>query len=75
MLPSPRHFEQASRLVQPEMLRETFALGSDPQRHLNMIEQYAKAGYDEVYVANIGPHHKDFFDLYAEKVLPALSGS
>jgi G6PDH family F420-dependent oxidoreductase len=72
VLPSPRHFEQASQLVQPEMLREQFALGPDPERQLAMIEQYAKAGYDEVYVANVGPHHKGFFDLYAKKVLPAL---
>jgi G6PDH family F420-dependent oxidoreductase len=75
VLPSPRHFEQASKLVQPEMLRESFAIGPDPERHLAMIGQYAKAGYDEVYVSNIGPHHKDFFDLYAKKVLPALNGS
>jgi G6PDH family F420-dependent oxidoreductase len=72
VLPSPRHFEQASKLVTPEMLTGLYALGPDPQAHLMMIEQYAKAGYDELNVAHIGPHHREFFDLYAREVLPAL---
>jgi hypothetical protein len=37
-----------------------------------MIDTYYKAGFDEVYVSNTGPHHQDLFDLYAEKVLPQL---
>jgi G6PDH family F420-dependent oxidoreductase len=72
VLPSPRHFEQASQLVTPQMLTESYALGPDPERHLTMIGQYAKAGYDEVYVANIGPHYRQFFELYSREVLPAL---
>jgi G6PDH family F420-dependent oxidoreductase len=74
VLPSPRHFEQASQLVTPQMLTESYALGPDPERHLAMIEQYEKAGYDEVYVANIGPHYRQFFELYARHVLPARAG-
>jgi G6PDH family F420-dependent oxidoreductase len=72
VLPSPRHFEQASTLVRPEMLKESFALGPNPDRHLAMIEQYDKAGYDEVYVANIGPHYRELCDLYAKEVLPRV---
>ncbi|MFF5227972.1 hypothetical protein [Dactylosporangium sp. NPDC000521] len=72
VLTSPRHFEQATTLVQPEMLTDQFALGPDPGRHLAMIERYVDAGFDEVYVANIGPHHRGFFDLYAKEVLPRV---
>lgn len=72
VLPSPRHFEQASQLVKPEMLKELVALGPDPDRQLAMIEQYEKAGYDEVYVANIGPYHRELCELYAKEVLPRL---
>jgi G6PDH family F420-dependent oxidoreductase len=71
VLPSPKHFEQASKLVKPEMLKDSFALGPDPRRQLAMLEQYEKAGYDEVYVANIGPHHRELIDLYARDVFPA----
>jgi G6PDH family F420-dependent oxidoreductase len=72
VLPSPRHFEQAGQLVTAQMMTEAFALGPDPRRQLAMIEQYANAGYDELYVTNIGPHHREFFDLYSREVLPAL---
>jgi G6PDH family F420-dependent oxidoreductase len=72
VLPSPRHFEQASRLVTPDAVRSKFVCGKDPEPHLKMIDKHARAGFDEVYVANIGPHSAGLFDLYAKSVLPAL---
>ena len=54
------------------MLKELVALGPDPDRQLAMIEHYEKAGYDEVYVANIGPYHRELCELYAKEVLPRL---
>jgi hypothetical protein len=38
-----------------------------------MIDKYRQAGFDEVYVANIGPHHQGLFDLYAKEVLPTIA--
>jgi len=73
VLPSPTHFEQASQLVTPEMLREAIVCGPDPHRQLAMIEQYEKAGFDEVYVANVGPNYRQLCELYANEVLPRLS--
>lgn len=73
VLPSPRHFEQAGTLVTPQMVAERVALGPDPQVVVDTIEEYAKAGYDEVYVTNIGPHYRQFFELYSREVQPALS--
>ncbi|HEU4422251.1 MAG TPA: TIGR03557 family F420-dependent LLM class oxidoreductase [Pilimelia sp.] len=72
VLPSPRHFEQASQLVRPEMMREAFVCGNDPDQHLQMIDKYAKAGFDEIYVGNTGPHYHGFFEMYAKHVLPQL---
>ncbi|SDZ33626.1 F420-dependent oxidoreductase, G6PDH family [Micromonospora pattaloongensis] len=70
VLPSPRHFEQASQLVQPEMMKKFFVCGNDPEAHLKQIETYKQAGYDELYVANTGPHYEGFMKMYAEHVLP-----
>ncbi|MDQ7903850.1 TIGR03557 family F420-dependent LLM class oxidoreductase [Phytohabitans sp. ZYX-F-186] len=72
VMPSPRHFEQAVQLVRPEMMGEHFVCGADPDAHLRRISRYVEAGFDEVYVANSGPHWQGFFDMYAEKVLPRL---
>jgi len=70
VLPTPKHFEQASQLVTQDMIKESFVCGNDPQAHLDMIDQYAQAGFDEIYVANTGPNYQGLFDLYAEHVLP-----
>jgi G6PDH family F420-dependent oxidoreductase len=72
VLPSPRHFEQATELVSPDAVRNMFVCGPDADGHVAEIDTYARAGFDEVYVANIGPHQDRFFRLYADRVLPAL---
>jgi G6PDH family F420-dependent oxidoreductase len=70
VLPTPAHFEQASQLVTPEMIGEALACGPDPQTQLDSIEQYRAAGFDELYVAPIGPHYRELIDLYAKEILP-----
>ena len=70
VLPSPRHFEQAAKLATPEMMMKAVLCGNDPARHLEMIDKYAQAGFDEIYVANIGPHYAGLHELYAQHVLP-----
>ena len=56
VLPSPQHFEQASQLVTEESTAESVVCGPDVERHVDVFAPYADAGYDEVYVANMGPH-------------------
>ncbi len=72
VLPSPRHFEQASQLVTEESTRESVVAGPDPQAHLDQVESYREAGYDELYVANMGPHYRDMIEFYGKEILPAL---
>jgi G6PDH family F420-dependent oxidoreductase len=74
ILPTPRHFEQAAELIEPEMLRDQIVCGPDPDAHLEMIESYAEAGFDELFVANTGPHSAGFFELYAKQILPQHNG-
>ncbi len=70
-LPLPAHFEQAAQLVREEDM-EMIPLGPDPERHLAGIRQYFDAGYDHVYVHQIGPDQEGFFRLYEREVLPKL---
>ncbi|HEU4568296.1 MAG TPA: TIGR03557 family F420-dependent LLM class oxidoreductase [Marmoricola sp.] len=72
VLPSPRHFEQVSQLVTEEMTRSSVTCGNDVQAHLANLEEYADAGYDEVNIANMGPHWKEMIDFYGREVLPAF---
>lgn len=74
VLPQPAHFEQASQLVTRDQVRAGLPCGDDPDTHLAAISAYLEAGYDEVYVNQIGPEQAGFFDHYARRVLPALAG-
>jgi G6PDH family F420-dependent oxidoreductase len=71
VLPSPHHFEQAASLVTPEMTRDSSVCGPDADRHVEVFAPYVEAGYDEIYVANMGPNYEGMIDLYGSKVLPA----
>jgi coenzyme F420-dependent glucose-6-phosphate dehydrogenase len=71
-LRSPRHFEQAAKNVGVEDVAEIVACGPDPEKHLESIKKFVDAGYDHVYVHQIGPDQEGFFDFYEERVLPKL---
>jgi G6PDH family F420-dependent oxidoreductase len=72
VLPSPRHFEQASQLVSVDMMKSAFVCGSSVDAHLKMINTYSDAGYDELYIANIGPNYQGLLDMYEKEILPRV---
>jgi G6PDH family F420-dependent oxidoreductase len=72
ILPTPAHFEQASELVTEEMVASDTPCGPDVDRHVEAIKAYQEAGFDELYVNQIGPEQDAFFSAYAEQVLPRV---
>ena len=72
VLPSPRHFEQAAGLVTRDMTAQSLSCGPDSAAHVGAVRPYLDAGFDEVYVTNIGPHYADMLRVFGEEVLPAL---
>ncbi len=70
VLPTPEHFQQATTLVTEEMIGESVPCGPDLDRHIEMIQQHADAGVDELYVQQVGGGHDEFFAAYARDVLP-----
>jgi G6PDH family F420-dependent oxidoreductase len=72
VLPTPEHFEQATELVTLESTRDSVVAGNDPAQHLKQIQGYADAGYDELYLANMGPHFLEMIEFYGKEVLPGL---
>lgn len=69
-LPSPAHFEQAVEIVTEEMVAETVVCGPNAQRHQAKLQEYVDAGFDHVYVHQIGPDQRGFLDFYSREVLP-----
>jgi G6PDH family F420-dependent oxidoreductase len=70
VLPTPAHFDQATQPVTEEAIAESVPCGPDTDRILATFREFADAGYDELYVAQIGPRQEEFFDMLARDVLP-----
>jgi hypothetical protein len=68
----PAFFEQAAELVTEETLKGSVAAGPDPEVHLETIRKYTDAGFDHVYVHQVGPDQEGFLRFYEEEVLPKL---
>ncbi|MFC0111304.1 TIGR03557 family F420-dependent LLM class oxidoreductase [Kibdelosporangium aridum] len=72
ILPTPRHFEQAAQLVKPEMMADALPCGPDPEPYVSAVRQYVDAGYDEVYIQQIGPDQEAFFEFWQHQVRPQI---
>ncbi len=77
-LPSPlsqelravAHFDQASKDVTVDQVAERVVCGPDPQRHLELIQKYVDAGYDHIYIHQVGPDQEGFFNFCQQEILP-----
>ena len=73
-VPTPAHFDQASQLVSEDAASEDVPCGPDLERHMMAIRAYDEAGFDELYIQQIGPNQDEFFRVYRENVLPQFGG-
>jgi G6PDH family F420-dependent oxidoreductase len=68
-LPLPSHFEQAADMVDEQTIADVIVCGPDPDAHLEGIRRFTDAGFDHVYVHQVGPDQEGFMDFYAHHVL------
>ncbi len=59
-------------MVTTDHIAQQIVCGPDPKRHLERIEQYARAGFEHVYVHQVGPDQEGFFRFYEREILPRL---
>ena len=69
------HFEQAAKLVTRSTVAEQIVCGPDAERHVDAIQEFVDAGYDHVYVHQVGPDQEGFFRFYEREVMPRFSES
>jgi G6PDH family F420-dependent oxidoreductase len=72
VLPMPAHYEAACEPITEEMLAEAVPCGPDPDRHAAAIREFIDAGYDEVYVNQIGDDQEGFLAFLKDEVIPRL---
>lgn len=68
----PSMFEDGAEMVHEEDAVESIACGPDPDVHLAEIHKFIDAGYDHVFIHQIGPDQEGFFDFYGKEILPKL---
>lgn len=69
ILPTPAHFEQATAMVEREdVAASATPMGSDPQPFIDSVHVCIDAGYDHVYLHQIGPNQEGFFEFYEENI-------
>jgi coenzyme F420-dependent glucose-6-phosphate dehydrogenase len=68
----PRHFEQAAEVIGESDVAKSVVCGPDPEAHLDAIRKYVDAGFDHVYLHQVGPDQEGFFRFFESEVLPKV---
>ncbi|HEY1706127.1 MAG TPA: TIGR03557 family F420-dependent LLM class oxidoreductase [Trebonia sp.] len=68
LLPLPRHFGQLAELVTDDMI--SAPCGPDPEPYVDAIRSFLSAGFDDIYLGQVGGHIEGAFEFYSGQVLP-----
>jgi len=71
-LARPVFFEQAAEMVSEDDVAEAVPCGPDPGPILEQISAYGDAGFDHVYIHQIGPDQEGFLSFAARELLVAV---
>jgi coenzyme F420-dependent glucose-6-phosphate dehydrogenase len=77
-LPLPQHFEQAAQTVREEDVAQSVVVGPDPEKYVAKLREYVDAGFDHVWLHQIGPDQEGFFRFFEQELagrLPTISSS
>jgi coenzyme F420-dependent glucose-6-phosphate dehydrogenase len=71
----PQFFEQAAQLATEDAVAEAVVCGPDAEKHLSKIRAFGEAGFDQVYVHQVGPDQEGFFRFYEREILPQFQAA
>jgi G6PDH family F420-dependent oxidoreductase len=71
----PKDFEDVATLVDEDAVAKAIPCGPDPRPILDAIQAYVDAGYDHVYLHQVGPDQRGFLDFAKRKLLPELGSA
>jgi coenzyme F420-dependent glucose-6-phosphate dehydrogenase len=69
-LATPAEFEAVAKLVTEEAVGSSLVCGPDPDKYMAKIRSFAEAGFDHVYIHQVGPDQEGFFRFYEREILP-----
>ncbi len=71
-LPLPDDFDQISQLGSEDDVAKKIPLGPDPETYLTSIQKYIDAGFDHLFLHQIGHDQEGFFDFISREVMPKI---
>jgi G6PDH family F420-dependent oxidoreductase len=69
---SPYDFAQMAQLVRPEDFEGRMVISSDPDLHRESLQRYVDAGFNRIYVHNVGRNQDQWLEIFGREVLPKL---
>jgi coenzyme F420-dependent glucose-6-phosphate dehydrogenase len=63
-----KHFENAIEMVSKEDIAESVACGPDPEPYIEQIQEFIEAGYDHIYIHQVGPDQAGFFRFFEREL-------
>lgn len=65
-------FDLIGQQVEPEDMRGSVLVSSDPKQHAAWITELAEIGFDAVYLHHVGQEQREFLEVFGDQVLPEL---
>ena len=73
-LARPAEFEAIAEAVGRESIADSVVCATSPQRIIEAIDRYVGAGFDTIYIHQVGPDQQRLADLARAELLPHYSG-
>ena len=68
-------FDQVTRDVTDDKVRQSVQVSSDLGRHAELLQQYLDLGFDQLYLHHVGQEQTAFIEAFGQHVLPQLTSS
>jgi G6PDH family F420-dependent oxidoreductase len=69
----PEDFDSASELVTPDAVAQKIPCGPDPDAIVEQVRTYVDAGFDRVFLHQIGAEQRPFLDFFQHTLVPGLA--
>jgi hypothetical protein len=69
-LKSPEQFDNASKLIDPEVISDKVNIFTDITKYVELLNEYIQLGVDHIYIYNVNLNQKQFIEDFGQKVLP-----
>jgi G6PDH family F420-dependent oxidoreductase len=71
-LAEPQHFEEVAELITTEHVGEKVVCGPDPDAIVEKVGMFADAGFDQVFLHQVGPRQEEFLAFAKDELLPSI---